>query len=297
MDSAVRKIVTFYQILDSLHSHRDLTRDSVDVALRWADFCRKFYVESKDKPFYHQLQSLVLAKLSSKSHSFTTSTCSSLDALKDSKALVVMAILRNPFVSKDLFAYALSFVPEVSELENSVLSEVSLAAGIVSSVREEEWQKLELDLVASFLIDVVLKEPADSNRRSDETRSHLLSKLNDLVNERSGHDFVVKLLLKLNSSEFLSSNIHGDVHDAVEFLTEVMTTFLLSAMSDDVLETMDSGTLDEICARESQVLKRYLAWLRGRRDADDAVKQRLISLKSVFDDLGKCSGFLKDFEC
>lgn len=290
MDSAVRKVVTFYQILDSLHTHRDLTRDSVDVALRWADYCQKFCVESKEKPFFQQLQSFIVAKLSSKPFALTMRP--SFDDLQESRTLAIMAVLKNPFVSKDLFSYVLSLVPETSDLEESVLSELTFAAGIVASVREEEWQKLELDVVATFLVDVV----SDSMRRTGETRSFLLSKLNDLAKEMSGYDFVIRLLLKLNFTDYLASSDKIDKYDALEYLTEVLIAFVLTILTDEVMKKLDKGPFDQLCVCDSRVLKRYVAWLRGVRLAEDEVPQRLASLERAFHDKGKCSNFFLDFE-
>ena len=296
----MRKIVTFYQILDALRTNRELTRDTVDVALRWGEYCQMFYRASKDKPFFPRIRSIVVEKLTVTPNVNVAAASSyrpSFEELEYSFAIVVVTVLRNSFVSKDLFSYVISLTSESAHLEKIVVGRISQAAiicGRLDNSRAIQSNDLEVQMTTTFLVELAMCE--DHNAipfyETDEMKSFLRNKIGDILKEKKGPVFVVRLLLWMNSDEYESYSIRGD--GAIRFLTEVLTGFLVNNRGlFDV--PIDTQLLHQLCLNDTRFVKLYVEHLKSRSDGSkEESKERVDFLKQILAANGKHCADLDD---
>lgn len=294
MDSAVRKIVTFYQILDALQTNRELTRESVDVALRWGEYCQKFYRESKEKSFFSRLRSVVVNKLATATNIGVLAASSfrpSFEELERSVAVVVMTVLRNPFVSRDLFSYLIAVTARSNSQEeilpNQILKTTLTSAKLVC-IKLTDFNDFEVQMTGRYLIELALLETPGRQAlfKTGEFKAFLRNKFGYLLKEDTGPEFVIRLLLWLNSDDRLMNLQDGDA--AVLALTEALTEFLLN--NDRIFnESVDRETLHQLCVSDSRFLKLYIEHLNGR-----PLKDRMEYLDSLKETLALSGKFLLD---
>ena len=292
MDSAVRKIITFYQILDSLRCHRQLTRDSIDVALRWADYCEKFCRESQEKSFIPKFIDIIADKLAAKA--LNSSVLPTFDRLRNSKSLVIMAVLKNSFVSKDLFSYAVSLASSTDGLDEFMAEDIVSSSGSWALIRMEDRSWLEESVVSQLLVDSMVQK--SSARLSREHQPFSMPKLADVMKDKTGPDFIVNLLLQMNSDEFLDSLQKPDEGAiAVERLTQFLTASLLLSFENDansIFQVIGVDAFHKLCARDDRFVVPYSVYLETLSSSasdverNDALK-RLDSLKSALADYPK----------
>ena len=294
MESAIRKIVTFYQIVDALRTNLKLTHDSVDVALRWGQFCQKFYRESKDKPFFPHIRSAVVQKLTVTNVNFAAASSyrPSFEELENSCALVIITVLSNPFVSKDLFSYAVSLSSESCPSNEVLLDRISKSAAICSGLddaRIAEPFDFEVQMTSKVLVELAVFPGPNCKLlfETDEMKSFLTNKVEDVLREKKGHEFVVRLLLWLNAEERLC--VAEREEEAIQFLTEMLTGFLLDNRQ-LFNRPIDRQLLHQLCVCDSRLRERYVEYLKERYEDDS--NDCLESLKRTLADNGKSCAYL-----
>ena len=295
MESTVRKIVTFHHIVEALRTNRYLTPDSVDVAIRWAEFCQKLYRESKDKTFVSQLRIVVGEKLRSVSSVAAAAASSyrlSFDDLDDAVPLVVLTVLRNPFVTKDLFSYVVSKSAECPSSEKMILERIARMSVVSEKLDDAAVDSVgfEVEMTTRFLVELALRSKASGENlfETEEMKSFLRSKFGDILKENGGSEFVVRLLLWINSEEFeIDSEESGEV---AQSLTLVFTQLLLNNQR-LFHESQDVDLLHRICVKDNRFLRLYVDLLKsGRFDGcSEDTKFRVASLKKALSEAGKRS--------
>jgi len=241
----VRKILTFNKILDTIASSDSLTKDSIDVAMRWAQYCEKLFHECQDKPFFTKLENAVAGKISAKLHELGANIIPFKD-LKNSSMLVIMTLLKNPLLPKDLFAYTLKVAQ--GDLETDLLAEIaSLCVRVTEYGRKfgSELPEKEVELVSHHLIKLA--------KASDfmTLKNHLRDRLDYNKGEKWA-EFIMKLLLFVNSDKLLNEENLEPVSNITEILTDQL--LMLFHCRKELSSNVNQEVLHQICSRDSRFL-------------------------------------------
>ncbi|XP_067128580.1 uncharacterized protein [Centruroides vittatus] len=128
----------FEKILRNATFDNDWDKESIKNAIHWAQYCEKLYHQTQAKSFSKKLNTFMV-KLNSK----TILLALNFKSLRDATRILYMALLQNPFLSREL----VNFLLQENQMDETFAKDLCHIVQLKSEfLALEEWVKLKPNL-------------------------------------------------------------------------------------------------------------------------------------------------------